>query len=1009
MRKPLTGFWVVLIWLLACSGLRAQPNTLPLEFEHIQEPQGLAHNLMGAILRDRNGFLWLGTIDGLNRFDGTHFTVFKSGLTGKQAITNNRVHALCEDKRGYIWIGTRRGINCFNPETQQMTQIDSVNGKRLSVCYSIVCDRQGNVWFSDGNAGLVCYRVKTGKFDLFAVSPADPGALTADITRNGLVEDPHRNGLWMTTAEGLNYLDTRTNIVYNYRNNPDALPIFTRHSTSALALDGNSTLIFSDNEAKQLVVVDLKTRRMRTPITLTGTRNRAAFPVGTVFVDRNHNLWISSWSFTLFFIEGSTGKSTEFFHDDAVKTSVAANFFWDAWQHPDGSIWLATMNGLSITNPERTFYTIYDLKRYDPTINDYFGISSMAADGATWWLTTPKYLMQFNRLTNQFERYLLPVQEENNYTPNLPQVIRDPVGKQLFIRFWRQIVTFDLKRKTFSAISIPDNILQPDADTWFSYMDVQGTYLWLYGTFMAGLRYDLQDRTWEKIPIPKPADKFHITWAAVDRQGTYWLSSFPNGFYRLNTARNQFELHTRNPLPDYYKRCRSFLIDAHNTFWLPVDGAGLAAYSAVSDTFRLWGVKDGVDPNNYGMGSVDQAGQVWVPFYNRFRIFSPRNQQTRSFTLQINESEFQYANNLINLPGGNILASLKGYLVEFMPNRFGKPMPAPQVLINSVSPPDTSYLVSNRMKEMALSVDENTFTIDYSVLTPQSAHKYRFKLDGYDDKWTEAGSKTSAGYTKIPGGTYIFRVKAIDGDTEAAEATLTVVVDTEFYKKPWFKLLVLLAVAGLTLAFLHYRTQQTARLHHLQMQATRLERDKTDIQYQNLINHLNPHFLFNSLTSLNSLIVTNPRQASRFLQKLSAIYRYILQNKEKETVSVEHELNFVRHYIDLQMSRFEGGLDITLDVPDEYLTRGVVPVTLQNLLENAIKHNTIEDEKPLHIRVYADGDYLCVENSLQKKHFVETSNKQGLDSLKTLYGYLSDKPVRILDGPEAFTVMVPFL
>lgn len=1009
MCKLLTYVGCLLSWLLGGAGLWAQPNTLPLEFTQIQEQQGLAHNLLDAILRDHNGFLWLGTIDGLNRFDGTHFTVFKTSPASRRSLGNSRIHALTEGQNGWIWIGTHRGINYFDPATQQITRIDSVNGRPLGVCYSMLSDRSGNIWFTDTGIGLVRYRVRAGQFDLYPVSSTHSQMLSDHITRNGLLEDPHRNGLWITTRTGLHYLDTATGTFYSYRHNPDALPIFTHHSTSALAMDGPSRLLFSDNDAQQIVVYDPHAQRLVKSIRLVSHRNRDPFPLGTIFVDRNHNFWTSSWSFTLFYIEARTGKATEFFHDETVKTSVAANFFWGAWQHPDGSIWLATMNGLSITNPDRTFYKIHDLKRFDPSINDYFGISSILVDGDTWWLSTPKYLLQYNPSTNQLERYRLPVQEPSNYTPNLPQVIRLPGRNQLIIRFRKELVTFDITRKTFSSFSLPRHLLPLSNERWLSYMDIHGPYLWVFGSFMAGLRYHLQQRTWESIPIPVPRPDFYVTWSAVDQQGHYWLNGYPNGFYRLNTARNTFELHSHRPLPEFYRRCQSFRIDRQQHFWLPTDGFGLVQYTPASDSFRQWGTREGLGLNNSCMGSLDDAGQVWVGFYNRFWVFSPGKKHARSFKILLNESDYQYVNYLTKGPNGHILASLKGYLVEFMPNRYGQPLQPPKLLINSVSPPDTSYLVSQNAGPIRLSVDENTFSVDYSVLTAPQTHKYRVRLDGYDDKWVEVGTKTIASYTKIPGGSYIFRVKATDGDAETAEATIKITVDTEFYNKLWFKLLLLLGVAGLTIAFLNYRTQQTAKLHHLQMQATRLERDKTDIQYLNLINHLNPHFLFNSLTSLNSLIITEPRQASRFLQKLSAIYRYILQNKENESVSVEFELNFVRQYIDLQKSRFEDGLQISLDVPNQYLSRGVVPVTLQNLLENAIKHNTIEDEKPLWIRVYAEDDYLCVENSLQKKKFVETSNKQGLDSLKSLYGYLSDRPVIVIENHQTFIVKVPFL
>ena len=126
-------------------------------------------------------------------------------------------------------------------------------------------------------------------------------------------------------------------------------------------------------------------------------------------------------------------------------------------------------------------------------------------------------------------------------------------------------------------------------------------------------------------------------------------------------------------------------------------------------------------------------------------------------------------------------------------------------------------------------------------------------------------------------------------------------------------------------------------------------------------------------------------------------------------VSLRQELDFVAHYVSLQKSRFEDGLQINIDVETDYLLYRIVPVTLQNLFENAIKHNSIEEDKPLIINVLVDEDYLYVKNNLQRKKFVDSSNKQGLESLKNLYKYLSKKPLEIMETDSEFIVKIPLL
>jgi sensor histidine kinase YesM len=188
-----------------------------------------------------------------------------------------------------------------------------------------------------------------------------------------------------------------------------------------------------------------------------------------------------------------------------------------------------------------------------------------------------------------------------------------------------------------------------------------------------------------------------------------------------------------------------------------------------------------------------------------------------------------------------------------------------------------------------------------------------------------------------------------------------------------------------------------------------LEREKAQVQYDNLKNQLNPHFLFNSLTSLNSLIFENPQLASEFLQQLSKVYRYVLDNKDKNLVTLDTEVAFVKHYVQLLKARFENGLDVSFEIGESARQKAIVPVTLQILIENAIKHNITQKSNPLQIRIFNNGDYVQVANNLQLKKVIEGSNGQGLENLKNLYYFLSGKAVIIEEHDKSFNVKIPLL
>ena len=195
----------------------------------------------------------------------------------------------------------------------------------------------------------------------------------------------------------------------------------------------------------------------------------------------------------------------------------------------------------------------------------------------------------------------------------------------------------------------------------------------------------------------------------------------------------------------------------------------------------------------------------------------------------------------------------------------------------------------------------------------------------------------------------------------------------------------------------------------LQIQTARLEREKSMMQYHHLKNQVNPHFLFNTLTSLDGLIKSNPALASDFVQHLSKVYRYVLEHKENEVVSIQEELNFIEHYVSLLRIRYASALQISIDISEEAKDKGIVMVTLQMLMDNAIKHNIMQPASPLIIKIYDQDGYIHIRNNKQLKRLMENSSKQGLSQLKQLYGFLGERPVVTKNENDYFEVNLPLL
>jgi len=180
-------------------------------------------------------------------------------------------------------------------------------------------------------------------------------------------------------------------------------------------------------------------------------------------------------------------------------------------------------------------------------------------------------------------------------------------------------------------------------------------------------------------------------------------------------------------------------------------------------------------------------------------------------------------------------------------------------------------------------------------------------------------------------------------------------------------------------------------------------------KFESLKNQIDPHFLFNSLNVLSSLIEENPDNAQRFTTSLSKIYRYVLEQKDKELVSVEDELSFAKTYMNLLKMRFENSLYYELPTENINPEAKVVPLSLQLLLENTVKHNVVSEQKPLHIRIFIDGDYLAIQNDLQKKEVLQDRQGVGLQNIVSRYGIITDRKVKVQEDEKNFTVRIPIL
>ena len=302
---------------------------------------------------------------------------------------------------------------------------------------------------------------------------------------------------------------------------------------------------------------------------------------------------------------------------------------------------------------------------------------------------------------------------------------------------------------------------------------------------------------------------------------------------------------------------------------------------------------------------------------------------------------------------------------------------------------------------------QNFFAFDYVGLwyTSPASVKYLYTLEGHDLNWKESSDHLAI-YSNLKPGKYTFRVKASENrffyDEPLAEYVFE--IRKPFWQKWWF--IGLMIAVGVLLVYWYVKNRE-ARLRRIEL----LNKEKIESQFRALKAQINPHFLFNSFNTLITIIdehTGNPEVPIEYVQKLADFYRSILQYREEETISIPEEIHLVKDYFYLLQRRYGNNLKLEVDIagPNGFIP----PLTLQMLVENAVKHNIISKSKPLTIRIYTvDNTWIVVENNLQKKLSDAPSTKFGLQSIINRYAMIANLKVLVEETDQVYRVSIPII
>lgn len=952
--------------------------------------------------------LWIGTYNGLNKYDGAHFYTYHSGNSAT-TLCNNTVHKLAEDKKGNIWGSTDYGIFCMDTKTGKFRNY-TISGKQSALgVYNICCDQQGKIWIANNNNLFVL----NDRLQSFELARPQDSATIMRIRKNGLAEDPSGKGFWLVAHTGMYYYDKAAKTFTSSVNNPDTV-LFTKHSASALSKTSFGHYWFVDNDSQNIIAFDPVNKTVKHTIDLKGIGHQLYG--ATLFEDSKHMLWFSTWGYEIFMIDYLHGNTiTRVKHDQNDITSIAGDFFWDAMEEADGTLWLGTVGGISKCNPSRSFYRVHRLpaaahKEENPSV---VLINENPAD-KTWWLITSKNMMvHYNPVTESSELFDIYKfdPDKNKKTPEYNSNM--VFYKDSILLFAANGAWVKKGNQNFKPLQLP-----PPYDTWKIREGALYDNRILYAiTLYKMLRWDLQTGQIDSLVITNPVNvngKPPVLYQLrLNKNGKAWMSSgFDWLVYSDKNELKQVKIKYQDESEEDIGYFSDITVDSKGVLWAAKKGDGLIYYNPASNKSVQLKQHDGLVMDHVMAVAEDGSGKIWSGAYNQFSVYNPLLNSFYNFTLPISSNNYAYENLMTATVNGNIIANIGGQLVEFFTNRLKPPQVKDKPLISliSVNGTDTNYY---DFSVLALKPRENSIRIKFGMLTDNAVTPYDmlYILEGAEQKWTTSSVNFEATYNSLPPGDYTFKVKALakDKSWQTAETLLRIHIATPFYKAWWFLLLLLVMITSAVIMVYRLRIAQRERMMLLESKAQMLEKEKTQVMYENLKQHLNPHFLFNSLTSLSSLIRIDQKMAGNFLDKMSKVYRYILKNRDNETVALAEEVKFVQLYNDLQRTRFGEGLVINMDIDEEYYHRKIAPVTLQNLVENAIKHNTADVDSPLVIDLFVEDDFLVVKNNLQKKTFVETSNKQGLGNMQSLYRFLSDREMTVEEGENDFVVKVPLI
>lgn len=810
---------LVLVYLLTPAPARGQGPAL--HFTHLSGEQGLSNSTIEAIFQDSQGFIWIGTRDGLNRYDGHEMMVYRNAPSDSSSLSNSYIRCIYEDHEHHLWVGTINGLNRLNRENNdfiryqhQDADIHSLSNNTVT---SLLEDRNGRLWVATAGGGLNLLDNTTGRFFHF---PQELHILCMHIDRSGQI--------WIGSATGLSLFHPETGAFTHY-NNP-ALTNGSGNSIIAIQEDRQGNL-WLGTEDDGLYLYD----PLQKTVTRFGHSDKAPSSLGNnmikcMLVDQKGRLWAGGINGGLNLFNAPKSSFFRYEYEPGNNASLSQRTVSALFEDRQGNLWVGThRGGINIYSPGTEKFKLY---RQDPSPNSlsYNDVKTFCEDnkGNIWIGTDGGGLDLFLRDKHIFQHYRYdPFNDKSIGSNAVLDVMQDREGN-IWVSTWGGgLNRFDRTTHQFTRFlnnpadnnSISSNFVQK------TFEDYEGN-IWV-ATYYGGLNLFNQKTGQFTRLVQDPSGKTSLSGKNIvslheDKEGRIWIGTDDGGLncYHQGTRHFTHYFNKGQPVPDL----RIIFSDSKGRLW--VGQKGLYLLDAARDSFRLYTDLGGLS-NEFIKGiTEDEQGNLWIATSNGLTQFNPDTYAFKKYNTGdgLQDLEFEANAFLKTRDGEMYFGGINGFNCFYPGTIRANPFIPPvyitgfQLSNKKMNPGEEGSPLQKDISltnEIRLSYRQSTFSFAFAALnyTIPENNQYAYKLENLDKDWNYVGKEKKAIYTNLSPGEYIFRVKASNNDGVWNEegASIRVIITPPFWRTGWFIFLLgILVMAGLY-AFYKFRTRLKLR------------------------------------------------------------------------------------------------------------------------------------------------------------------------------------------------------